>query len=275
MNYTKSAIFYAKSGYKMMIKDPFTIISDRFYLFGSRPLTHIGFWLSYYLAFSLIWMRPEVGYFGAFFLEFILLPARILAVYGMIYLLMPKYLLTKRFRAFFLGYAALLLMAGLIQVLAHHYFYQRLFLNQPGSLWDLAALVRAILLVNSTVIFVGAIRLLQLYLALQKQLDHQRPFKVEIKANRRTHLVNVDNILYLEGMGNYVSYHLANGTKLVAHGSIKNSLAGLPNSFVRLHKSYVINTDKIEAFNSEDVFIGQTSLPRGKDISDQMLLGEL
>lgn len=251
-----------------------TVITERFYLLGSRPLTHVSFWLLYYLTFSLIWMKPEQGYFGSFFLEFILLPARLLAVYGMIYVLMPRYLLTQRFRWFFAGYASLLILAGAIQLLAHYFFYQKLFLDQPGKLWDITDFIRAVLLVNSTVIFVGAIRLLQLYLAAAKQLtlNERESRKIAIKANRKTHLINCDDILFIEGMGNYVSYHLTDGRKLVAHGSIKASMQDLSDDFVRTHRSYVVNRNKIDAYNGDEIFIAEHALPRSKDVPNELLM---
>lgn len=247
------------------------LFNERFYLLGSRALTHGVFWLVYYVGFSLLWFKPEVGLFGAFYLEFVLLPARLVAVYAMIYGLMPVYLLARRFRQFFLSYAALMVLVGVVQVLAYHFFYQRLFLGQEGSLWDLGLFARSITLVNSTVIFVAAVKLLQIYLNQPSDRSAVAETVVEIRANRRIHLVDAEKILYVEGMGNYVSYHLAGGEKLIAHGSIKAALQNLPSHFLRLHRSYVVNARQIESFGNEDVKVGGVSLPRGKDIEDSML----
>ena len=80
-----------------------------------------------------------------------------------------------------------------------------------------------------------------------------------------------DDVLYVEGLGNYVSYYLADGKKLVAHGTIKAAEQQLPR-FVRLHKSYLVNPLHISSFTSEDVHIGDAVLPRGKRVDDRALL---
>lgn len=249
----------------------FVWFDHHFYLCGSRLATHISFWAIYYVSFGLIWMKPEEGLFNAFFLEFVLLPARLAAVYVMIYWLLPNVLLTRYFQRFLAYYIAMLLVVGLIQVVAYYYFYLGLLYQQQDSFWDLSLYVRSIMLVNSTVIFVSAVKLLQLHLNQTDPLTERKQHKIEVRANRRTYLVEPHQILYLEGMGNYVSYHLLTREKLVSHGTIKQALEKLPSDFLRLHKSYVVNLAHIDSFSSEDVVVKGTALPRGKDISDQSL----
>lgn len=250
------------------------LFNQRFYLFGSRAATHVAFWIAYFVVFGLIWVKPETGLFGSYFLEFVLLPARIMAVYCMIYVLMPQFLLARQFTRFFVYYTLMLLVAGVIQRLSGYFFYESLLLQQTGSLFDLAAFGRAVLLVNSTVIFVAAIKLLQEYFLLLEQLNEtaeDEPVVLEIKSNRRTHLIPASQVLYVEGMGNYVTYHLHHGQKLIEYASIKATLARLPAHFIRLHKSYIVNLHHIDSYNQEDVCVGQQTLPRGKHISDELL----
>ncbi len=250
------------------------LFNHRFYLFGSRAATHVVFWISYFLLFGLIWAKPETGLLGSYFLEFVLLPARIMAVYCMLYILMPQFLLARRFALFFTYYLLMLAVAGIIQRLSGHFFYDTLFLQSEGSLLDASAFGRSVLLVNSTVIFVAAIKLLQSHFALQQELANSNVSGtdiLEIKSNRRTHLIPASQIQFVEGMGNYVTYHLQDNQKLIEYASIKATLARLPEHFIRLHKSYIVNLRHIDSYNQEDVSIGQQTLPRGKHVSDELL----
>ncbi|MDM3870875.1 LytTR family DNA-binding domain-containing protein [Porticoccus sp. W117] len=242
------------------------------YVFGSRVATHVLFWLLYYLSFSLIWANPEKGYFGSFYLEFVLLPVRILAAYALIYVLFPRYLLQKRFGHFFATYLLLLAASGLLYRFCDYFFYDRLYLGQATAFFQFSEWLRNILLINTTVVVVGAIRLLKLLFVMQQQVEQTLPRKIEIKANRRTHLVDPARIVFIEGMGNYTTYYLDGGEKLVAYGTIKSALQSLPSQFVRLHRSYVVNKDHIESFNSEDVTVAHSTLPRGKEVSDDLLM---
>lgn len=261
----------------MTSNTPSKLISERFYLLDSRPLTHLAFWVSYYVLYSIVWMKPETGYFGSFYLEFILLPARMLAVYGTIYLLIPKFLLNRQLIKFFGTYALLLMLATSVQALADYFFYQRLYLQQTGSFWDVSSFIRASMLVNTTVVIVSAAKILQLYFGLRGQLDEQTAGqetdlgKIEIKSNRKTHLIDAEQILFIEGMGNYVSYVLRNEQKLVAHGSIKAALRSLPDNFIRCHRSYIVNRNAIEAYSAEQIQVPGHQIARGKDVSDQDL----
>ncbi len=251
-----------------------TGVKTRFYLFGSRPLTHIVFWLGYYILFSLIWMTPERGYFASFYLEFVLLPPRVLAVYGMIYILMPRYLLTERYGAFFGLYATLILAAATIQRLSGYFFYDYLLFGGGDGLADFGALVRSAVLVNTTVVVVAAVKMYQFYLYEKdrnKLAEAATP--IAVKANRRTHLLRPDEILYIEGMGNYVTYYLESGEKLVVYSSIKAALEGLPDQFFRLHRSYILNRRHVQSFSAENVIVGDREIPRGKDIPDELLAG--
>lgn len=252
------------------------------YFLGSRPLTHVLCWLVYYLLFSVIWIKPETGTFASFYLEFILLPLRMMAVYCMIYWLLPNFLLKRRYQQFFMGYLVLLIVSGCLLRVFDHYFYQQLLLNESGNLLSFSSLVRSIVLLNSTVVFVSMLKVLQLYFIAQdmhskvttspspedkKNID---PI-LTLKANRRTHYIKTSQILYIESMGNYVSYFLSNNEKIVVYSSLKASLLVLPENFIRLQRSYVINVQHIQSYSHENVVIKGVTLPRGPDISDHEL----
>lgn len=250
-------------------------VKTRFYLFGSRPLTHIAFWMGYYLLFSMIWATPERGYFASFYLEFVLLPPRILAVYGLIYYLMPKYLLVEKYREFLGLYAALILAAALVQRLSGIYFYGYLLTGVIDPFFDLSALVRSVVLVNTTAVLVGAVKMYQFYLMEKaKTAPPGTGAPITVKSNRRTHLLQPDDILYVEGLGNYVTYYLKNGEKLVVYSSIKAALKELPDQFFRLHRSYILNRRHIRSFSAENVLVGQYKIPRGRDVPDELLAGD-
>ncbi len=200
----------------------------------------------------------------------------------MIYWLLPNFLLQRKFQQFILSYAALLIIAGSLQRTFDHYFYQQLLLNKNGNLLDFSNLVRNIVLVNSTIIFVAALKVLQLYFIEREQVTKLRTtindneLKVSdsvlvLKSNRRIHHVKASHILYIESMGNYVNYFLISGEKIVVYCSLKASLEALSDNFIRLQRSYVINTQYIQSYNHENVVINGNTLPRGPDVLNKQL----
>ena len=61
------------------------------------------------------------------------------------------------------------------------------------------------------------------------------------------------------------------GGRFVVYSSLKAAQAGLPKSFIRLHRSYLVNKSHISSYDKDSVTIGSKAIPRAKDISDEML----
>ncbi|NAS12520.1 LytR/AlgR family response regulator transcription factor [Poritiphilus flavus] len=246
-------------------------VSTNFYILNSRILTHVIFWVGYYILFGLIWAR-EGEYMASFYLEFVLLPIRILAVYLTIYFLLPRYLLRKKYVGFLVGYGLVLLIGGLLQRIFIHLFYENLLLNESEALFSPRMILRAIILINTTVLFVLGIKLFQLW-SIEREKNVRRENEVvEIKSNRRIHRVPLSEILYIEGLGNYVKYFLADDSRITAYGTIKQTLESLPENFVRVHKSYIINKEHIKSYDANSIDISNRMIPRGKSVSDDLLL---
>lgn len=240
-------------------------------MFNSRIATHGIFWVLYYVLFGLIWVGEE-GYLASFYLEFMLLPIRILAVYVTIYFLLPRFLLKRKFLSFILGYAMTMLLGGILQRIFIYLFYEELLLNDPSlGLLNFMAVIRAIVLINTTVLFVLGIKLFQLWSIEHEKNTGPQSEILEIKSNRRMHRVPLKDILYVEGLGNYVTYHLADKSKITSYGSIKGTLQQLPGNFRRVHKSYIVNKEHIKSYDGMTIAVQDVSIPRGKSISDEVL----
>ena len=132
--------------------------------------------------------------------------------------------------------------------------------------------VRAMVLINTTVLFVLGVKLFQLWsLERDKNMDLQKDI-LEIRANRKTHRVPIGDILYVEGLGNYVTYHLSDQTKITSYGSIKKTLEQLPTNFRRVHKSYIVNKSHIKSYDTISIDVQNKTIPRGKSVSDDVLM---
>lgn len=247
-----------------------------FYIFKSRVLTHILFWVLYFVFFGYIWAK-DGNYYTSYFLELILLPIRILSVYCMIYLLIPKFLRAGRFWEFASGYAVMLLLCGLLQRVFTYYYYDSLLLNDSTPLFNLVAIAKNIILINSTILFVSAIKITQLWrteIERNKALIKSNASQVlEIKSDKRVHRISPSDILYVESLGNYVTYHLKS-RKLISYESLNDVSDKLGSDFLRIHKSYVINKSYVNSYNYEDVEIGSAKIPFGRAYRSQVQFEE-
>jgi len=232
----------------------------KYYVFNSKILTHVLFWFGYFLLFGFIWAQ-DGNYLDAYALEFVLLPARIMAVYVMIYLLIPRYLENERYLKFGISYVQLLLVSGMIQTIIT-YFYQ----GMSDSSLTLSALTRNIVLINSTVVVIGSFKIFKLWQqqqATSKAQSRENSPIIEMKADKRTYRLRTSDILYLESLGNYVTYHLKD-RRLISYTSLNECASRLPENFMRIHKSYIVNRENITSYNSEDIEVGEKRLPIGR-----------
>jgi DNA-binding LytR/AlgR family response regulator len=81
----------------------------------------------------------------------------------------------------------------------------------------------------------------------------------------------LSDILYLEGYGEYVKVITQNKNHLV-----RNSLTEFENklsesNFLRIHKSYIVNVQKISGFTTLHVILKSTQLPIGRIYRDKVM----
>ena len=76
--------------------------------------------------------------------------------------------------------------------------------------------------------------------------------------------ITVADILFVEGLDNYLKIHRSTGHPLVVRLTMKAMLDKLPTAgFVRVHRSFIVALDKIEAIRSKMIVIGDDELPIG------------
>lgn len=78
-----------------------------------------------------------------------------------------------------------------------------------------------------------------------------------VNSNYRMVKVKFDDILWLQGYGDYIKFHLKDTqSPIVVRTTFKNLESELPSDrFMRIHKSYIINIDQISSINKGSVFL--------------------
>lgn len=84
---------------------------------------------------------------------------------------------------------------------------------------------------------------------------------VFVKDNGVLKKINVDDMLYLEAMGDYVKVYTGQRFH-VLHATLKSIEDKLPTAkFVRVHRSYIVSLNKIDFIQDGAISIGKTSVP--------------
>ena len=93
---------------------------------------------------------------------------------------------------------------------------------------------------------------------------------VYVNSNKKHHKILFSEILYVESIKDYIRIHL-NDKTIVTKDKISEFEQKLPSNFLRTHRSYIVNSDKITAYTVNDIEIGNIEIPIGISYKKQLL----
>jgi len=84
-----------------------------------------------------------------------------------------------------------------------------------------------------------------------------------VKSGYNTIRINLEDILFCEGLKDYIKIHIT-GKTIVTQNSLKKFEEILPEErFIRIHKSFIIPLAKIDAIQNNRIVIGKSLIPIG------------
>lgn len=106
--------------------------------------------------------------------------------------------------------------------------------------------------------------------------DKTRQQFLFIRADYSLIKININDIIYLEGLNDYVKFHLENQKPIIARMTLKMLVDRLPSSdFVRAHRSYIVPIKKIIYIRNRIIHINENDkdieIPIGKSYEDEVL----
>lgn len=99
-----------------------------------------------------------------------------------------------------------------------------------------------------------------------KQLNHQNDENafILIRADYKLNKIFLKDILFIEGLDDYIQIHIEGKAKIVARMSMKNIMEELPsNEFIRIHRSFIVPIRKISSVQTKQIFIDDKEFPIG------------
>jgi len=92
-----------------------------------------------------------------------------------------------------------------------------------------------------------------------------------VKTDYKMQRVDFKDILYVEGMKEYLRIHTTKA-KIMVLQNFKNLEDSLPmNQFIRVHKSYLVAINKIESLERNRIKIGETIIPVSETYKDALM----
>jgi len=113
--------------------------------------------------------------------------------------------------------------------------------------------------------------------AVQKALDRYSPATgtatgdLFLRDGVKWLRITIDHILYIEAMREYVKVVTTEGAHLI-HQSMKSMEEQLPaDLFLRIHKSYIVATSRIQSMEGREVLVGKQRLPVSRQLKKEVL----
>lgn len=109
---------------------------------------------------------------------------------------------------------------------------------------------------------------------VQKALDYSQFIKkaepelaveyLYIKADYSTYKIAIADILFIEGLDDYLKIQLENAKPIVARMTMKSMVEKLPaRDFIRVHRSFIVPLRRIENVRNKVIALGENEIPIG------------
>ncbi len=103
------------------------------------------------------------------------------------------------------------------------------------------------------------------------QFDATNTKEIFVKSDLKIVRINLDDILYIEALADYVIIAATNN-KHIVHSTMKGMEAKLPGTnFVRAHRSYIVNVNKIDTIENNDIIIQKKAIPVGASYKESLI----
>lgn len=93
------------------------------------------------------------------------------------------------------------------------------------------------------------------------------PETIDVLTKNGTEKLDISTILFVKADGVYVDVYTENGT-ITQRKLLREIIKQLPDSFKRIHRSYIVNIDKVSAKKSTHLVIGNHKIPISRGIKN-------
>ena len=114
------------------------------------------------------------------------------------------------------------------------------------------------------------VRLIRLEKKVPEQVDANNEF-LFLKSDYKIRRINFNDILYIEGLKDYVKVFTRKSDKpVISLVTLKLLESKLPETkFMRVHRSYIVNLEKIDTIERSRIVFGKTYIPVSEQYKDR------
>lgn len=244
-----------------------------------RLYQHILYWVLVVAGLTLVFGNAFKSYSEAFYFVSLLLPVVMGTSYFFNYFLVPRYLFAKRFRLFALYTIYMVIVSLCLELLASITAMLLIIHFKVNETGPLVTDIYFLALIMYFFVFVKSFILLLNHYYSDKRVIHELEIRQQqlekgyftITSDRKTRRIQFDDVLYIESLADYVKIHLKDGQEISSKHKISRLEEELPDIFLRIHRSFLVNTRNTNTFTREYVVIGDLELPVGRSFKQNVV----
>ncbi len=243
-----------------------------------RLIKHVLFWVGIMAFLTATFGKADGQYIKSFYYVSFLLPVAIGTSYLFNYWLVPNYLLQQHYWKFGLYcvytlivslYFEMLVLTTAFIVLAN---YQYANLNPYSTnLFLLTTTIYCIVFANA---FIRLIKRYQrkehLLNSMKERHQKNKTQHLIVKVDRQNKPIELEDLMVVESLADYVKLHLTS-EHVITKEKIGKLQKELPDHFIRVHRSFIVNKYHIDTFGKEEVSINAMKIKISRTYKKEVL----
>lgn len=101
-------------------------------------------------------------------------------------------------------------------------------------------------------------------------MDHNRSFAF-IKTDKKLIKLHYNDITVIKGLGNYVEIYTTFNQRFIYYKTLKDLIESLPDEFMRIHNSHIVNLTNIEYFEDNQVALKHLKITVSKSYRECLI----
>ena len=235
---------------------------------------HISYWVSILILFTIVFGFSWRSHLLAFYFSVLLLPIVMVTTYFFNSFLVPKYLLVGQYKKFTLYFFYMLVVSLYLEMLVSSFSFVVIaetntnLVDLDGiSIFFLGIALYLVVFVTSFISLVIQFRKKdKLVTSLTSHHVRNQQQNLRIRANRKNQLIPLDQLFYIESLDDYVKVVTAE-TEYITREKITSISDKLPDQFIRIHRSFLVNSEKIDSYTATKMSVLNTTLPISRTYS--------
>lgn len=238
---------------------------------SNNPLYHIFYVIFVILILTVVFGLSWDNNLAAFYFICMLLPVVLGTSYFFNYVLVPRFYMTKKYFWFglytFYTFIISVYLETIVLLFTMIYLGNFSFRIMNPHASDIIMLAVTLYLL----VFIGSILLMnrkikekqQLIRLLLEEKEKMEKSFLEIMSNRKMTKIPFDEIVYVESLSDYIKIHTVRD-EVISKEKISHLETRLPGIFLRIHRSFIVNKEKINSFSYNEVRVGDVHLNIGR-----------